>query len=172
MRSRRSGTQGARWRQGLARTWALAIGAVVLGGVVLACSGDDDSDANGGDPADTATAMPDDPLAGEAPEVTLELELRDIAFSVEELRAPAGAVVELLLDNVGVLEHDFTIEEFAGEASAIARSDPDRFDVHVPVDRRSEARLLLRVAEPREYVFFCAVPGHRQAGMEGRLVIE
>ena len=172
MRSRGPGTQRARRRRGLARSWALAIAAVLLGGVVLACSGDDDSDADGGDPADTTTATPDDPLAGEAPEVTLELQLRDIAFSVEELAAPAGAVFEILLENAGQLEHDFTIEEFAGEASAIARSDPDRFDVHVPVDRRSEARLLLRVAEPREYVFFCAVPGHRQAGMEGRLIIE
>ena len=172
MRSRRSGTQRIGWRRELAQTWALAIGAAVLAVVVIACSGDDDSDASGGGPADTATATPDDPLAGEAPEVTLELELRDIAFSVEELAAAAGSVVEILLENVGQLEHDFTIEEFPGEASAIARSDPDRFDVHVPVDRRSRARLLLRVAEPGEYVFFCAVPGHRQAGMEGRLIIE
>ena len=150
---------------------ALLLSAFVA--LVLACGGGD-SDDNGGNGGGSPTASPtaaDDPLAGEVPELTLELDLRDIAFSAKELEAPAGVVVEIRLENVGRLEHDFTIEELPADVSVVGKADPEMYDVHVPLKGDEEAGLLIRVREAGEYTFFCAVPGHRQAGMEGRLVI-
>ena len=155
---------------------ALLLGALVT--LLVACGGgdsdDDAGDSSNGNGGGSTTAAPtavDDPLAGAAPERSLELGLRDIAFSTNELEAPAGVVVEILLENVGRLVHDFTIEELPADVSAAGKADPEKFDVHVPLKGDEEARLLIRVREAGEYTFFCDVPGHRQAGMEGRLVI-
>ena len=165
------------WPPGRARG-VLALSLSVLAALVLACGGgDSDDDAGGGangDDGGSPTAAPttsDDPLAGAVAELTLELDLRDIAFSANDLEAPTGLVVEILLENVGRLEHDFTIEELSADVSAVGQADPGRYDLHVPLAADEEARLLIRVGEAGEYTFFCAVPGHRQAGMEGRLVI-
>ena len=154
---------------------ALLLGALVT--LLVACGGgdsdDDAGDSSNGNGGGSTTAAPtavDDPL-GAAPERSLELGLRDIAFSTNELEAPAGVVVEILLENVGRLVHDFTIEELPADVSAAGKADPEKFDVHVPLKGDEEARLLIRVREAGEYTFFCDVPGHRQAGMEGRLVI-
>ena len=165
------------WPPGTARG-TLALSLSVLAALVLACGGGDSGDNAGGgtngDDGGSPTAAPtaaDDPLAGAVAELTLELDLRDIAFSASELEAPAGVVVEILLENIGRLEHDFTIEELSADVSAVGKADPGRYDVHVPLAGDEGAWLLIRVREAGEYTFFCAVPGHRQAGMEGRLVI-
>ena len=97
--------------------------------------------------------------------------MRDIAYGAEELRAPAGSVFAIEFRNRGVIEHDFTIEEYSGDASDIARGD-ERFDVHVLLKRGEEETLLLRVPDSGTISFFCSVAGHREVGMEGVLVIE
>ena len=97
--------------------------------------------------------------------------MRDIAFSSVELTARVGDVLELTLRNTGLLDHDFTIDELTGEVSALGRSRADRFAVHVPLDRKEEGLLRLRLTQRGEYVFYCSVPGHRSAGMEGLLIV-
>jgi len=142
----------------------------VLLAVAAACGADDSSQGNGaaGSPADVAAP---DALAGSAAEQTLTLNTRAIAFDREQLEATAGVVVEILLENRGVLDHDFTIEKLPAEISAVGRQRPDDFDVHGALSRGERARLLLRITLPGEYTFFCAVPGHRRAGMEGSLIV-
>ena len=55
------------------------------------------------------------------------------------------------------LLHDFTIDDI---------------DVHVAADGGETAEGGLRADEPGEYTFYCTVAGHREAGMEGTLVVE
>ena len=102
---------------------------------------------------------------------TLKLDMRDIAYGAEELRAPAGAVFAIEFRNRGVIEHDFTIDEFAGDASEFALGN-DEYDVHVLLDRGESATLLLRVPQAGTIEFYCTIPGHREVGMEGVLVVE
>lgn len=147
-------------------TWSgLALAALAI--VAAACSGDSSSD---GGAVDTAVAGA---LAGFDVEQSLEIGMRDIAFDPDRLEIAAGVLVELAIRNDGNLTHDFTIEDVPAEAEVPGRGSAgnERFDVHVVVDGREDARLLLRVAAPGVYTFFCAVPGHRQAGMEGTLAV-
>ena len=141
---------------------------ILLAVSLTACS----SGSGGGAGGATATPAPTRTLGGEAPVVTLKLDMRDIAYSAEELRAPAGSVFAIEFRNRGVIEHDFTIDTFAGQASEEAGGDPAQYDVHVLLDRGEEATLLLKAPAPDSIVFWCTIAGHREVGMEGVLVIE
>lgn len=96
--------------------------------------------------------------------------MRDIAFDRDRLEVAVGQVVAIALENTGELHHDFTIKAVSAEVSAVGQQRRDDFAVHVSLKRKQGAVLLLRVTEPGVYTFYCSVPGHRQAGMEGTLV--
>jgi uncharacterized cupredoxin-like copper-binding protein len=44
--------------------------------------------------------------------------------------------------------------------------------LHIAADGNEHAELLFEAAEPDECVSYCSVPGHREAGMEGKIIIE
>ena len=151
------------------RASTLTGGLLVLVLTLAACgSGGGGGEAGAGG---TATPTPGPTLNGEPPVVTLKLDMRDIAYSAEELQAPAGAVFAIEFRNRGVIEHDFTIDTFSGDASASALAS-EEYDVHVLLDRGESATLLLRVPQAGTIDFYCTIPGHREVGMEGVLVIE
>ncbi len=109
--------------------------------VVTACNGDDagDADANG-DAANGAT---------------LQVEAGDLYFEPEELSASAGEI-EVVLDNVGDVEHDFVIEE-----------EDDTVVVHADPGETATGTITL---DAGTYTFYCSIPGHR-ATMEGVLEV-
>ena len=153
----------------MVRASTLTAALIVLAVALTGCPSGNGSP--GGSATPTATPTPTETLGGEAPVVTLKLEMRDIAYGAEELRAPAGSVFAIEFRNRGVIEHDFTIEEFRGDASDVAQGD-ERYDVHVLLKRGESETLLLRVPESGQIAFWCSVAGHREVGMEGVLVIE
>ena len=77
-------------------------------------------------------------------------------FDPDEITVTAGEDIAIVLTSDDLL-HDFTIDDI---------------DVHVAADRDETAEGGLRADEPGEYTFYCTVEGHREAGMEGTLVVE
>ena len=55
--------------------------------------------------------------------------------------------------------------------SAIANAEERDADVHFALTEPGSGVVHLRVFEPGEYVFYCSVPGHQEAGMEGTLTV-
>jgi plastocyanin len=90
---------------------------------------------------------------------TVEVHAVDIAFEPAELTIPADTDVEIRVINTGMLEHDFNIE------------DTDFATDILPGASEAEATLTVNLPAG-EYTYFCSVPGHRQAGMEGTLTVE
>lgn len=143
------------------------------------------------------TACSGDDAAGNAPPPqAITLVATDIAYDMERIEAGAGQAIRLTLDNQGVLEHDFSITEIPlfGEAAAV---DPggemaghnmtpdmapdmthdmghmaDQPAVHVAAPSGDQAGVEFTPATPGEYEFYCTVPGHREAGMRGILVVQ
>lgn len=85
----------------------------------------------------------------------IELTAENVAFDQTELSAPAGEVT-VSLENEDLFWHTFTVEELD-------------VDLRVPV---SAEMTVTFDAPPGEYRFFCDIPGHPEAGMEGTLTIE
>lgn len=85
------------------------------------------------------------------------LSTANFAFDRQELRVRAGQPVELRLLNRDPFAHSFDLDAWqvhqlmlTGEAS-VARFTP---------------------TEPGTFTFYCGIPGHRQSGMTGTLVVE
>lgn len=66
--------------------------------------------------------------------------------------------IEITMDNTGSVFHNLAIEGIP----------EDEFVVEADPGASGSATLALA---PGEYAFFCSVPGHREAGMEGTLVV-
>lgn len=79
-----------------------------------------------------------------------------VRFDQTELRATAGDAVALRLENQDGSGHSFDIDEL---------------DVHVSMPPGEPALALFTPTMPGTYTFYCGVPGHRQAGMVGTLVV-
>jgi nitrite reductase (NO-forming) len=88
----------------------------------------------------------------------IEVHTVDIAYEPTELTIPADTDVEIHVINKGMLEHDFNIE------------DTDFATDILPGAKEAEATLTVNLPAG-EYVYFCSVPGHREAGMEGTLTV-
>jgi uncharacterized cupredoxin-like copper-binding protein len=105
-------------------------------------------------------ALPREAGAGVSPEVLAELPALGtpgLHFDQPELHVKAGELVALRLENPHGAPHSF---------------DVDELNVHVPMPAGKDALALFRPAEPGTYTFYCGVPGHREAGMVGTLIVE
>lgn len=118
--------------------------AVATGFLLSSCGGGDDATAPEAEQGE----------AGSSVTVTAV----DIDFPRKEFRAKAGEVT-IRYENEGRIRHTLVLEGVAGWEKLEVEDNGD-------VD---EGQITL---EPGTYVLFCDVPGHRPAGMEGRLVVE
>jgi plastocyanin len=99
----------------------------------------------------SAPPASDPALAGADAEVFVA---EDIAFVEAPEQVPSGELV-IELRNDGGLEHDVTIAELGDEVVAVAQAgQAARGTVNLPLGT---------------YTYYCSIPGHRDAGMEGTL---
>lgn len=78
-----------------------------------------------------------------------------LAYNTKQLSAKAGTVT-ITMANMSPLEHNVTVAEGSKVLGA------------TPTFKGGSMKLTLKL-KPGKYVFYCSVPGHRQAGMEGTL---
>jgi uncharacterized cupredoxin-like copper-binding protein len=152
--------------------------ALLLTGVLAACGTDSDDveptvtrvAVEGAPPTRTATspsdATPEAPAgevspapagAGEGGELptTIEIDMVDVAFEPTELTIPANTDVTINAVNKGALPHTFTLADVA-DTGEVAGGSSAQVVVNLPAG---------------EYDFHCAVPGHADAGMVGKLTV-
>ncbi len=107
--------------------------------------------------ASPVAATPADEAAGSGDAEGVEITTVDIAFEPNEFTIPAGTDVVVTITNEGVLEHDFHVEELGIASDLLGNGETTTVTIN---------------AEAGTYEFFCAVPGHREAGMVGTLTVE
>ena len=93
------------------------------------------------------------PVAGAR---TIDIVATDFSSKPAEVSVKVGEVVNLRLINQGVTVHDIVVP-----AQGIWIVTPAGQSVASGI----------RFDRPGEYEFFCSVPGHREAGMIGRIVV-
>lgn len=82
-----------------------------------------------------------------------------LAYTSTEETAEAGEVT-IDFTNAQSIAHDVAIEDSSGEQVG-------KTEVITEGEDSTTVEL-----EPGEYTFYCTVPGHREAGMEGTLTVE
>jgi plastocyanin len=137
------------------RILLLMLAVVALAVAGSACGGGDDEEAQ-----EPAATTEDTGGGGGGGGETIELAADPggaLAFDQTELTASAGEVT-IHLTNDAQIPHNVEVEGNGVEevSDTITASDTN----------------LTLTLEPGEYEFYCAVPGHREGGMEGTLTVE
>lgn len=150
------------------------LAAIVAALGLVACGGDDDGDTTAAETTATTTeesggatgATGDEGTAG-GEATTLELSADPsgaLAYVETELSAPAGDVT-IEFTNDSSIQHDVAVSPADGSTS----DDPIG---KTEVITEGSETLDLSDLEPGTYQYWCTVPGHLEAGMEGTLTIE
>ena len=134
---------------------AAALSVLVL---VAACGGGDDEQP--AQPAEPEAAQPAEPAPAEAAGAATTLPLAAdpggaLAFDTGSLEAPAGTIT-IDFTNEASVPHNVTIEGVDGGATSTFTASSESVTVDLAAGT---------------YTFFCSVPGHREAGMEGTLTV-
>lgn len=145
------------------RAFTALIVALALAPIAIAACGDDEEDATAPpppaatQPAQTDATGTSPAAAGETVEVAADPG-GALAYVQDSLSAPAGPVTFEFTNESGV-PHDFNIEQ-----------DGEQVDATKVITRAEES--LNVELEPGRYTYYCSVANHREAGMEGPLIVE
>lgn len=153
------------WRVSMLPLLALLAGALALGG----CGGSKSTSSSAPTPATTTTqstattATESSTTATPAPSgAALSLEANpegQLKYNTSSLTAKAGKVA-IDFKNMSPLAHNVTVASSAGATVGATETF------------QSGTKKLTLDLKPGTYKFFCTVPGHRQAGMEGTLIVK
>ncbi len=88
---------------------------------------------------------------------TVEVDAANYSFKPDKPTAPAG-IVTIRMKNV------------SGNPHTLAISGVDGFELSVSGGGNTDAGKV--DLKPGTYTFYCTVPGHRSAGMEGKLTVK
>jgi uncharacterized cupredoxin-like copper-binding protein len=111
--------------------------------LLAACGGGGD---DGGETGGTATGE-------DGGAATFTVDAKEFVFDPATLSVPADEEVTVEIVNGGTVEHDFTIDEASVK-------------IATPATETVSGSFTVAAGT---YTFYCSVPGHREAGMEGTL---
>jgi uncharacterized cupredoxin-like copper-binding protein len=136
---------------------------------LVACGGSDDSSSSSAETqsestaesgGETGGAEAEGGTAGSASAVDIAaVEGSDLAYDTESASTTAGKVT-LNFTNPQAIPHDVDVEDAEG-------GDVGKTELVAEGSDSVELNL-----KPGTYTFFCSVPGHRDAGMEGTLTVK
>lgn len=148
-----------------------AAAVLVLGLIVLAGCGSSSSSSSSASteststPASTPTtsstpATAPESSGGGASSVSLEADPEgQLKYNTKSLSAKAGKV-SIDFTNSSPVGHNVTLESSSGE------------EVGATPTFQGGSKTLTATLKPGTYKFYCSVPGHRMAGMEGTLTVK
>ncbi|HTB50043.1 MAG TPA: plastocyanin/azurin family copper-binding protein [Solirubrobacteraceae bacterium] len=141
--------------------FALVAGILALAG----CGGSKSTSSSESTPATTAATATTSSSTTPAPSTassSLSLAANpegQLKYNTSSLSAKAGQV-SIAFTNMSPLEHNVTVES---ASHAVVGATPTF---------KGESKTLTVTLKPGTYKFYCSVPGHRMAGMEGTLVVK
>lgn len=141
--------------------FALLLAALAL----AACGGGSDTTSEEAAPAETTQEAETEKeaeggSAGSAAALDIEADpTGQLAFTTSEASAKAGKVT-VNFTNSSPIPHDVKIEDSSGQeigGTEVVSEGSDSAEVEL---------------KPGTYTYYCSIPGHREAGMEGTLTVK
>ena len=138
-----------------------AVAVIALASFALAACGDDEDEGTGAATTSEETTTTDAGSGGGGGGSTVTFTADPsgaLAYEEDSAQASVGSVtVELV--NESSTPHDVTIEGPDGDVGQTETISGSTTSTSVEL-------------EPGDYTFYCSVPGHRDAGMEGTLTVD
>lgn len=141
---------------------AALLAAMILAAAALsACGSSDDSTTGGETTTESGQTGGEETGGASAGGATLEFAAAEsgLAYTSDSAETEAGEVT-IDFDNPQPVAHDVAIEDSGGKEIVGT-------DLITEGETSTTANL-----KPGTYTFFCTVPGHREAGMEGTLTVK
>ena len=113
-------------------------------------------EGNAGEAPAEATPVAEAPQTADGSMPSETIGMYDIYFEPRRIVIPANTDVRLILDNKGEAPHSFDVKDQ---------------DILVDVEPHTTADVIVNLP-PGTYKFICDVPGHKQVGMNGVLVVQ
>jgi uncharacterized cupredoxin-like copper-binding protein len=141
--------------------------------ILVACGDDDDANGTSSDRARTISIVASDQLRFDPDTITIKV----------------GQEVTIELDNSGAqVQHDWTVDDINAviqhgseedhdhdadaDADSDGHADPVDAVLHLNAAAGEVHTLVFTAEEPGTYTFYCSIPGHREGGMEGTIIVE
>jgi uncharacterized cupredoxin-like copper-binding protein len=99
-------------------------------------------------------------------------------YTPNQIVVKKGEQIRFVLQNKGALKHEFTLAsvEDNDKHSELMKSNPemehDDDPNEIEVDAGKSAEVVWRFTESGSFEFACLIPGHREAGMHGTVVVK
>jgi uncharacterized cupredoxin-like copper-binding protein len=143
--------------------------------LTVGCGGGDSDDEADSGASEAMTATPVATESAMEEPNAVDVEMRDIEYSVNEIDTTAGEPITIHFVNAGTVQHDFNIDDIevadvSAEGTGMNKSGEEA-PIHVHLMPGDEETLTFTPEETGEFAYFCTQEGHRQAGMEGTLVV-
>ena len=123
------------------------VAVVLMSTLTAACAGPSAAAPSDGKPASSAQAV--------------EVQATDrLRFEPATITVKSGTPVRLTLMNDGALDHDWVVDNLDGRK------------VEVDAKPKASATGEFTPTTAGTYEYYCSVPGHREAGMKGTLVVQ
>ena len=103
--------------------------------------------------------------------LTLEIKAIDFSYKPQNITIKQGEEYEIIFKNDGKAEHDINIvsaEEF--NKNNIDKQH-GKYNFHVHAQAKQSAKAKISSLPTGKYVFYCTIPGHKEAGMVGNLEV-
>lgn len=134
-------------------------------------------DSNGGGHAQMAAGMP-----GMADDVTRtinvsmrETEDGEMLFEPRSFEFQTGETIRFIVTNEGELEHEFVIDDVAGNAKhkgQMAAMDMEHDDPNsIRLDEGKSGEVIWKFSNAGTFEFACLIPGHYESGMHGPIKV-
>jgi len=106
----------------------------------------------------------------------------DRRFEPSEMRLRRGQSVRLMMENMGDSVHDFTVDEMPMMGGGTQggphdmgngmNMDTSEYAMHMAVESHRDGVMEFTPTESGSYTYYCTTNGHREAGMEGTIIVE
>lgn len=152
---------------------AAAVLASISCGVAIAVA-----DAGHGSHAHFSAGVPGDP---KNPARVVEVDMKEgngtMEYVPDRIEVKRNEQIRFVLKNVGELPHEFVLASVADndKHAELMRKYPDmeHDDPNAKtLQPKATAELIWRFSKRGEFEFACLIPGHREAGMHGKIVVK
>ena len=137
-----------------------AIAVVAVAALALAaCGSSNDTSSTSAESTSSTETSTSTSAGGGGATVSFAADPNNLAYTTTDVTAKAGTDT-IEFDNPSATGHDVVIEDESGNEVA-------KTDIISETTTTTTADL-----KPGTYTFYCSVPGHREAGMEGTLTVK
>ena len=144
--------------------------AIILGATILGAAAHEGEHFSAGEPGNP-----------KKPARTVTVIMREgggtMQFDPERVDVKKGEQVRFIIQNKGVLKHEFTLAsvEDNNKHAELMKKYPDmeHDDPNAKsIDPGKSAEILWRFSKTGRFEFACLIPGHREAGMHGTVTVK